>query len=194
MKVLFAQTQFFRSIRFAQFALIVGVIGCGQGNAEQECVPADTAAAKVNKISRTQIRIDDSKERANANWCRSCILGPKGWASCQVAWDATNEEAREALEARARDLACKDAGFGAGQCPPAPNFNTRCKGDKIPEGSVTPGKALQNIYLKKTGRDSTLKLVPTKPSTAVNESEKPTDEKPPESKSIDVSKTTPPPR
>jgi hypothetical protein len=117
---------------------------CKPESEEPDCVPAEPAKvekkAKVKKVRRVST-IDKKK----ADWCRACVMGPKGWASCQVAYGEPGED-REVVRARSREKACDDAGFEKGKCPDKAVLAIKCKGDQPKATSGDPARALQKAF------------------------------------------------
>ncbi|MDD5306268.1 MAG: hypothetical protein PHU25_03000 [Deltaproteobacteria bacterium] len=141
-------------LKAARAALLAGVLAGAWGLAchkpAEECPdPAKGAAGKKARIERRNLgRVGD--DDPNADWCRACVMGPKGFASCQRALAESPAETKDVLRAKARDRACKDSGF-TGECPDKAVIGMFCKGDQPPKDGLTPGKALQQIYFGPKG-------------------------------------------
>ena len=91
----------------------------GCSSKEKEC-PGGTEPAAAGK----------GTAGADENWCRVCVRSQAGYFSCQR---ASGSEERDDLMKKARDLACRDAGWTEGNCPDEVVFMARCKGDPVPD-------------------------------------------------------------
>lgn len=130
-------------------ALLLLMSACGRKPEAAECddpPPASgaeksegssgAAAATAPKPEPIQIEAKDSM------WCRSCVVGPAGYMSCQTVHQAVTTETTDALRDRARLAACKDAGFAEGKCPAQGVISLVCKGDPPPADETAAGKAM----------------------------------------------------
>lgn len=133
----------------AVVAAALALPACSSEKKEPDCVPAaePKRLAEGQKIEMTPLQID-SAEKEKLDWCRACIMGPKGYASCQRVYARTPTEPREEVRKRAREKACVDSGFPADACPTTAEIGIVCKGDPPPPNSGDPAKALQNMYQK----------------------------------------------
>lgn len=130
----------------------LAAIGCSEKTEQPDCVPqkpsAPAQAAGVERTAVAKIPVDKEK----ADWCRACVLGPHGYASCQRVYAAAEGELRDDVRARAKKQACDDAGFKPGECQDKNVIALLCKGDPPPPNATEPGKALQMLfYGKKPG-------------------------------------------
>jgi hypothetical protein len=138
--------------RFLWHALAAGVAAlaaaaCSSEKAQPDCVPAPASkpAEKGAKYEMTPLGGLDAEKKDN-DWCRACVMGPKGYASCQRVYGDTPTEAREVIRVRARDKACADAGFPKDACPASATIGIVCKGDPPPPNAGDPAKILQGMY------------------------------------------------
>jgi len=92
----------------------------GCSSKEKECPGGAEPAAAAGKGTPV----------ADENWCRVCVRSQAGYFSCQR---ASGSEGRDDLMKKARNLACKDAGWTEDNCPDKVVFMSRCKGDPVPE-------------------------------------------------------------
>ncbi len=134
--------------RIASFvALAAALAACSQDKKTPDCVPAVGAAAATQpKVTSRRLFVDDQAGRKNNDWCRACVMGTKGYASCQRVYGDTPTEARDAIKERARVKACVDSGYTATTCPASATIALVCKGDPPPPGAGNPGTALQDLY------------------------------------------------
>lgn len=116
-------------------------LGCGSASGEQDCVQATDSTPEQVVLERTKLKID-----RDADWCRACVMGLKGYASCQRVYASDEKEERVALRQRALDKACLDAGYEAGVCPAGAVIGALCKGEKEPKDMPTAAQALQRFY------------------------------------------------
>ncbi len=129
----------------------VAILGCTKKD-EKECVDPPEAKDGKIKVTREHLgKMSTPPPDPNADWCQTCVMGPKGWASCQVVFAEKMGEDREVIKARSRKNACLDAGFEEEKCPEPAVRMVRCKGDPEPEGLEKPGDLLQKVYLKGKG-------------------------------------------
>ena len=128
-------------------ALAMFSVACSSDK-EKECVDPPGTEGKVQKVTRTHLGTNNRPADPNADWCRACVMGPKGWASCQIAYATKMGEDRAQIKERSRQKACLDAGFKKGECPESALKDITCKGDPTPEGADKMGEALQKIFLK----------------------------------------------
>jgi hypothetical protein len=130
-------------------ALAAALAGCSSEKKEADCVPAvgGDAAGKA-KIVSTPLFVDPQAGKKNNDWCRACVMGTKGYASCQRVFGDTPDEPRDKIRERARIKACVDSGYTETNCPAGAIIGQSCKGDPPPPGSMDPGAALQNLYQK----------------------------------------------
>ncbi len=132
------------------------VIGCSSKEQEQECVDPPAAEKTTKTVTHDNLGRVSAPAKKGGDWCRTCVMGPKGWASCQVAHAEKEGEDRATIKARARERACDDAGFPKGQCPDKAVLAVTCKGDKKPGSAEDPARALQKMFFpKKTGDKET---------------------------------------
>ncbi len=133
--------------------LIVLLAACS--SKKDEAVDCVDPPAAQKKQSGTREKLGVAKgvgvRKAGADWCRACVFGPKGWASCQVAYAENQGEDRQAVRDRARQKACDDAGFAKGKCPADAVKAMTCKGDKPGAKVKDPAKALQKLFFPKKG-------------------------------------------
>jgi hypothetical protein len=134
--------------RVASFvALAAALAACSQDKKATDCVPAVGAAAATQpKVTSRRLFVDDQAGKKDNDWCRACVMGTKGYASCQRVYGDTPTEARDAIKERARVKACVDTGYTATACPASATIGIVCKGDPPPPGATDPGAALQNLY------------------------------------------------
>ncbi|MCP4676669.1 MAG: hypothetical protein GY854_14390 [Deltaproteobacteria bacterium] len=130
------------------------------------------AAQKKQVVTRENLGVTKGAggRKAGADWCRACVFGPKGWASCQVAYAENEGENRQAVKDRARQKACDDAGFAKGKCPQEAVKAMTCKGDKPGKKSKDPAKELQKLFFPKKGDGE--KNMPASPKPAPQEAKK----------------------
>ena len=131
----------------AAWALVLP--SCSSDKKEPDCVPA--AGAKTDGDGKTYEMtplLVDKEAKKNNDWCRACIMGPKGYASCQRVYGDTPTEPRDVIRQRARTKACVDSGFPADGCPDKATIGITCKGDPPPPNAGDPAKALQDLYKK----------------------------------------------
>ena len=134
--------------------LIVLLAACSKKDAELDCVePEPPATQKKQSVTRKKLGATKGggARKAGADWCRACVFGPKGWASCQVAYAENQGEDRQAIKDRAREKACDDAGFAKGKCPTQAVKAITCKGDKAGAKTKDPAKELQKLFFPKNG-------------------------------------------
>jgi len=112
---------------------------------KEECVdpPSSTKKAASQQIKGKKV----------SDWCRTCVMGPKGWASCQTVYAQNDKEARDSVKARSLEQACLDSGFEKGVCPEKALISSRCKGDPPPTRGGAP-KALQKAFFNKQLKQS----------------------------------------
>jgi len=135
----------FRAVYCAALASFLA--SCSSDEKEPDCVPAPVAdSAKKPKIVSTPLFIDDQAGKKDNDWCRACVMGNKGYASCQRIYGDTPTEARDAIKERARIKACVDSGYTAENCPPTAMIGMVCKGDPPPANAPAPGAILQDLY------------------------------------------------
>lgn len=141
--------------RMGGFGLVLGLVaalaagGCSSKEKEPDCVPAIGApeAPKPGVVSRPLV-VGDAADKKNNDWCRACVMGPKGYASCQRVYGDTPDEPRDRIRERALKRACADSGYAGEACPAQAVIGQSCKGDPPPPGAMAPGDALQNLYQK----------------------------------------------
>lgn len=127
--------------RAAGFLLIffsLAASACRSQTASPECdtvAPAPVAAPMARRPA------------PNADWCRACVMSPKGFASCQRVYAETTTEPREVVRQRSLDKACLDAGFGKGACPDQAIIAVGCKDDPPAPGTKNAGEALQQLFM-----------------------------------------------
>ncbi len=129
------------------------VFACSSQKAEKECV--DPPKSVVPKTLRSLGEGGPKKKpvnKAKADWCRACVMGPKGWASCMKVFAEKQDEARDRTKQRAKEKACIDSGYEKDQCPQKAVIALTCKGDPPPKGTTTPAKALQQLYYGSKGK------------------------------------------
>ena len=139
-----------KNVNGALLVALVSALAAGCWNkAEPECeAPAPVAAKKKTERKPLQAINVSAQEKRDKDWCRACVMGPKGWASCQTAYAFEESETRESLKGRAREKACDDAGFEKNACPDKAVLAVLCKGEDPPSGSENVAKALQSAFLK----------------------------------------------
>ncbi len=129
--------------------------GCKSGK-EPDCAPAPAAAQPETKEPVDKGKVIVSAK--DADWCRACVVGPKGYMSCKKVDGTPGPEHRSGLRARARLEACLDSGFTEESCPKENVMAIVCKGDAEPnleqktETAKRVLKALKNsgpLVLKK---------------------------------------------
>ncbi|MCU0663145.1 MAG: hypothetical protein MUC50_12575 [Myxococcota bacterium] len=120
--------------------------GC---HSQAEAPQCDTAPAPAPAVKT--VPVPDKKPAPDADWCRVCVMGPKGFASCQRVYAQTKEESRDTVRQRSLDKACQDAGFSQGSCPKGAIIAEGCKGDPPKAGVKDAGQALQDLYLGTKG-------------------------------------------
>ncbi len=123
------------------FALGPALPGCGSESGAKDCVPAPKDAAQKTIVERTRLKVDK-----DGDWCRACVMGLKGYASCQRVYALEDGQERVALRQRALDKACLDAGYEPGKCPVQAVVGVLCKGEKEPEDMPSAAQALQRFY------------------------------------------------
>ena len=112
---------------------------CARKSAPEKCEDTAAGAAAPQKTAAPV-----QTATADAMWCRSCVVGPAGYMSCQTVRQVTKTETTEQLRDRARLAACKDAGFAEGTCPASGVISLACKGDPPPTDKTAAGKAMLN--------------------------------------------------
>jgi hypothetical protein len=128
-------------------ALAAALSSCSSEKKEPDCVPAvDSDTQPKQKIVSKRLFIDDQADKKGNDWCRACVMGNKGYASCQRVYGDTPTEARDAIKERARVKACVDSGYTATSCPASATIAIVCKGDPPPPNGGNPAAALQNLY------------------------------------------------
>jgi hypothetical protein len=127
--------------------LLLAVPGCGSEEKDPECVDPP-AAEKAPAVERFGLGKAGAKELKDHDWCRACVMSKVGFASCQRVYsdEPGTLPDRAPLRAKAREKACDDAGFKKGECPDGAVINLLCKDDKLPEGTKTPGEAVQDLF------------------------------------------------
>lgn len=127
-------------------ATALALPSCSSEKKEPDCVPAaDAKPEKGQKVEVTPLLVGNQDKKDN-DWCRVCIMGPKGYASCQRVYGDTKAEPREPIRERARVKACVDAGFPADACPTTAVIGIVCKGDPPPPNAGNPAAILQDMY------------------------------------------------
>jgi hypothetical protein len=96
--------------------------------------------------------VADSKPYPNADWCRTCVMSPQGFASCQRVYAQSTDETRDSVRQRSLDKACADAGFEKDACPKQAIIAVGCKDDPPQPGVKDPGQALQDLFLSTQGK------------------------------------------
>ncbi|MCP4605762.1 MAG: hypothetical protein GY847_35450 [Proteobacteria bacterium] len=163
--------------------ILIGVIAlisaCSSENKEVECVDPPQEDKKTKKVV-TRDRLNTTgwnKARKDADWCRTCVMGPKGWASCQVAYAEKEGESRDVVKKRSQGKACDDAGFEKGTCPTKAVVAQTCKGDKSLKKNEGQAKALQGLFFPKGApkkkTNDTAKAPAEKQNPSVDPTEKP---------------------
>lgn len=150
-------TRNFRMCGFFQFLWAVSItlapVGCNTQKSEPECIePPKSNPQKVVVQRRLPIQPPDP-EKQKRDWCRTCVMGPEGWASCQVAFGETDDEPRDLIKKRSRERACLDSGFKEGECPDNRVVAVTCKGEETPKGHDETAKALQKAFFSKRAQD-----------------------------------------
>ncbi len=136
-------------ILIALLAAIVFVSACKRSDAPEECVdPKGTAVTpkEASKSAAAPVKMNDK----DIPWCRSCVVGPAGFMSCQTVRKENTAETDAALRDRARIAACVDSGFTKDNCPASNVVSTACKGDPPPADKTAAAKAMLNA-LKSSG-------------------------------------------
>jgi hypothetical protein len=132
------------AVALAAAALVLPA--CSSEKKEQDCVPATGAKPEAGKkMEMTPLLVENQGKKDN-DWCRACIMGPKGYASCQRVYGDTPTEPRDGIRERARVKACVDSGFPKDACPASATIGIACKGDPPPPSAGNPGKILQDMY------------------------------------------------
>lgn len=125
------ETKMIESVKRSTFATAACVVvciaslgtGCSSKSKASEC--ADTETSEPAKAV-----VPDKSE---SDWCHACVLGPKGYASCQKVYAVDERESRDSLRKRAKDRACTDAGYKEGECPAGAIGSLVCKGAALPK-------------------------------------------------------------
>jgi hypothetical protein len=129
------------------------VSACKRSDNNEECVdPAASAGAKAtvdSKASASKSTPVNLNEK-DMMWCRSCVVGPAGFMSCQTIRQSDAAETTAALRDRARVAACVDSGFTKDHCPASNVVTTACKGDPPPADKTAAAKAMLDA-LKTSG-------------------------------------------
>ena len=126
-------------------ALTAVTASCARKSAPEKCEDTAAGAAVPQKAAEPQKAAKPVQTAAaDAMWCRSCVVGPAGYMSCQTVRQETTTEAKDQLRDRARLAACKDAGFAEGTCPASGVISLTCKGDPPPTDKTAAGKAMLN--------------------------------------------------
>jgi hypothetical protein len=118
-------------------------------NCEEPKTAADDskeAASSVQAKAPTPIRMNPK----DVMWCRSCVVGPHGFMSCQSVTQSNLSETVDELRDRARIAACVDSGFTKDNCPASGVISVVCKGDPPPADKTAAGKAMLDA-LKNSG-------------------------------------------
>ncbi len=131
-------------LKFVFFGYFALVFACSSEKKEKECVDPPPAPSK--KVTEMPLPMKSTVDKSKADWCRACVMGPKGWASCMKVYAENEGETRDLLKNRARDKACVDSGYEKDKCPQQSVIALTCKGDAPPKGTTTPGKALQQLF------------------------------------------------
>ena len=123
---------------------------CARKSEEAKCddPPSANDSTKSGAASSTPAKA--TMEAKDLMWCRSCVVGPAGYMSCQTVRQKMTTETKDETRDRARLAACKDAGFPEGTCPSSGVISVTCKGDPPPEDKTAAGKAMLNA-LKSSG-------------------------------------------
>lgn len=142
---------------FVALALALALAGC-EKKEEVKCedLKPATQQPKPKKSLEPLSMLAAGNRDPSSDWCRTCVMGPKGWASCQTVYAENKEESRDAIKVRSREKACDDAGFAKGQCPDKAVLGVTCKGDKAPAGNDRAVKGMQAVFFK--GNDVTKEL------------------------------------
>lgn len=127
-------------------AAALALPACSSEKKEPDCVPAADAKPEAGKKYEVTPLVTGDKDKKDNDWCRACIMGPKGYASCQRVYGDTPAEPREKVRARARAKACVDSGFPADACPETATIGIVCKGEPPPPNAGDPAKILQGMY------------------------------------------------
>jgi hypothetical protein len=139
------------AVAFFFVGLVTALLGCFKGK-EVECRDPQPASQNTPAKKLDSFGAAGARERSpDDDWCRACVMGPKGWASCQTVYAKSKGESREALKESSKEKACDDAGFEKGGCPDKAVLGITCKGDKPPPGSEDAAKAMQAVFFGKKG-------------------------------------------
>ncbi len=164
-------------VEFILLGIVMLILSCSQNkNKEEECVDPPESEKKTKIVTRDRIRINRGIDKSKADWCRTCVMGPKGWASCQVVYADSDSESRDAVKARSREKACDDAGFKKGVCPEKAVIGVSCKGDK---SSDKQAKAVKDVFFpnkkgSKASKDATKASADKKNAPAPSKKANPT--------------------
>ena len=140
----------------AAFALIFGTTagtGCSPKSKEIDCEDTSSGKKAVTGEAKTEATGPDRDE---SDWCHACVLGPKGYTSCQRVYAVDERESRDSLRKRSADRACKDAGFKEGECPASSIISMVCKGANLPKAMPKDdgiAKAFRQIIEKANPQD-----------------------------------------
>ena len=137
-------------INLSIFVLAAVLFGCSSTVEEPDCVPDPNAKPIVieKKYERVGLGKAGKKALEKHDWCRACVMGKVGFASCQKVYsDEPGEvEDKNLLRGKAREKGCSDAGFKKGECPDSAIISIICKGDPPPAGTKSPSDAVQDLY------------------------------------------------
>ncbi len=158
--------------RVAVAALLISALGCSRAR-EEECVDPPKSATTKKKYTHDQLGKVPQTPDPNADWCRTCVKSPKGWASCQLVYATEAGEDRAEVKKRSRQRACDDAGYAKGACPDKAVIAVSCKGDAPPVSPAEAQKALQRLFFRNKGKQQSegkgpTKAPPAKPQAAEN--------------------------
>lgn len=114
---------------FVFYVFLFLSLGC-KSKEEPECEPANPSAQTETNTPLDKGRVLVAPK--DADWCRACVVGPKGYMSCKKVDGQPGPEHRRGLRARARLEACLDSGFTEENCPKENVMAIVCKGDSEP--------------------------------------------------------------
>ncbi len=127
----------------------ITVFACGKKNDTTNCNDTKQTDAKSAAISssesanKTENVAELNKKTSDDNaWCRSCVVGPAGFMSCQTVRDESAAQATAELREKARIKACVDSGFTEDNCPDSKIISLQCKGDPQPSDPQEAGKKM----------------------------------------------------
>lgn len=151
----------------------IGLTSACKKQPQPDCIPSTDAPIDA-EVVRTPVPVDYSK----SDWCRICVMSKNNFASCQRVHALDKNESRESIKKRARDKACKDAGFEINACPDSAIIGAACKGDASPASAPAAGKALQKMFYGKKEQKKPEESKAEKSTAKEQKAEKPKAPKP----------------